>query len=215
MGIFFPFALSILLAVAVYPDDYPDRLARSFTAITPRRNTLYIRATWLSMALAIGPIVPILICTSYIGIFDHYYFPYYVSILERYFIGIVGITSLSLVLILICSGFHCVVRKNYVRWIWTFFCRDIRSEEYKNSTIIEYAMDNGGGGGPVVTIEYDSEDGGRATKKLKFRNLYKCSREEFCDILAEYLGPPERITSVPTKKGHQPRLVEDESSENK
>lgn len=215
MDIMFPFALTVLIVGAVDAESYPDRLARSFTTITSNGNGIYIRALWLSATLSMGPAVPLMLCCSYVGIFDHSFIPDYVSKFKSYLLGYSAAAILFLGIILMCLGFHCTVNKNYVRWVTNFLGIDFRGKEYKNARLFEYALYNGGGGGPVVTIEYEDSDGKRKMKKLKFRNLYKCSREEFGDILAEYLGQPERITEIPTRKGHQLRLVEDESSENK
>ncbi len=208
IGWLFPISGAMLSLGATSADSYPDRLARSFTRVTSKENGVQIKSTWLCLLLVLSPTIPLFACGFLVGVFDQSFLPEHMSDLRKLFLGIASAAILLLAISLIPLGFDCRIKNKYVAWFSSYFGITIKSSEYKNSTIIEYAMENGGGGGPVVTIEFDDGEGGRKTRKLRFRNLYKCSREEFCDILAEYLGPPERITSVPTKKGHQPRLVE-------
>lgn len=209
IGSLFGLGLSALFLSATDADSYPERLARSFTTTTKTRDTLHIQSTWLFMFLVAGPALPIIVCIFLAGVFDHSFFPnrpghepIYTSL------GVICGIGLLYIIPIFSYGFRCDVSEKHVVWVSTYFGKDARVREYINVRIVEYALTNGAAGGPVVTIEHDKEGGGRSMSKLKFRNLYECSREEFGDLLTEFLGEPERRTIYPTKNGHQPVLAE-------
>lgn len=185
--------IAALFLGATEPRSFPDRLAKSFTMVSKSPNGLHIESTWLFWILVMGPLLPVLAVVFAAGVFDHSFFPsrpgnHLIYTMLGLFCGA------TFVFLMACmpSGYRCTVSKGHVRWVTTYFGRALRTVEYPNARIDSFAPDNGAGGGPVVTIRYDTEQHGTATAKLKFRNLVDLTPEQFHEALSEYLDDESR-----------------------
>lgn len=200
--------VGIFTMLGVKPEHFPECIARSFTRVVPRPHGVVIKISCISSIALLWPVCMVLLGGFLIGIFDQSFYSYYPGWEIKYqlygiasFIVLVGLLYASSI------GCRCDISDNKVLWTPKRFGINFPTRTFNNVRISEYAMSNGYGGGPVIAIEYDGEKGKRQTTNLTFRNLYHCSREEFGDIVAEFLGEPERRTVVPTKAGYVPRLV--------
>lgn len=207
ISLMIPLGLACLFLYASDSEAYPEFLARSFTSVTHFGDKLQIRSTWLCPTICLAPVIPILIAAFLCGVFDHSFYPDSGRHVLLYTpIGYASLFFLIILLLLMPTGLRCTVTQNSIIWDRTYFGQIVRKRQYNNVRIIEYSLTNGQGGGPVLIIEY-GEMGRVRKKSLKFQNLYRCSRENFGNILAEFLGEPERCTAIPTKRGTTPLLA--------
>lgn len=187
--------------LAITAQSFPDRVARSFTRVTEFSSGLSIESTWLCSFAVLAPALPMLALGFYIGVFDQDFFPDRTGWGPKY--SLLGISSGAMALLLLFYskvGFRCKVSKDTLLWTWTFFGKKLWVKDLKNARMVEYSQRSENGlGGPTPTIEYRVAGGRRKTTKIHFRNLYDISREDFGDLLAYYLGEPERKVEVPTK----------------
>lgn len=187
--------------------SYPDRLAKSFTRVVRVSSGLRIESTWVCALVVIAPVLPVVIFSVYVGFFDHSFFSDNAEDDWKYtVIGYIAASGLVFLLLAIGTGFRCEISKGHVSWAWSYLGRYFRSKEFNNVHMVEYSQSGEVGyGGPTPTIAFDGKNGKRSIARLRFRKLYRCSREEFGDLLAEFLGEPECRTLVPTITVHEPR----------
>ena len=195
----FTLGISSILLPGTESAHFPERLGRYFTRIDSASSGLRMNSSWRACVLVIGPIVPLLTSITLAGLFDHSFFPDRPTWELHYtLLGALCLALLIFTVLFIPVGLWCTVSQNHVVWAWTYFGKDVWVREYSDAAMVEYASTNGSAGGPVVTISYSGGEGKRPTAKLKFRNLVDCTREEFVDLLAVYLGEPERRVPAPT-----------------
>jgi hypothetical protein len=190
--------LSSLVLLAAEPENFPPSISKHFTSVQGTSSNMRMSSSWLIYPVIISPILPILTAGMLAGLFDHSFPDRPSWDLHYALLGALCLALLVFLILFIPVGLWCAVSQNHVMWAWTYFGKDSWVREYSDAKMVEYAITNGSAGGPVVTISYGDGEGMRRTAKLKFRNLVDCTREEFGDLLAGYLGEPERRVLSPT-----------------